>query len=657
MYVNAFRIQAGRATQLNDNDEICFGRNVLNNELKYNFFLRDGKASLERSTESFTGTRLTRLSPPGHASTASPVRKCVGSSGVSESAPPGARTPRRAMLMQQSSARKRLKLNPGGEASSYSSMNLSTPVTASLSPTCLSSRFSSQLRSSPTHPPMSSSYLSCQSPMKSSPTGLPVISSPSASQSPLNFGNLHYSAHVNASLSIPFSSPVRYSQPTQVLTPPRHCNLKPQVQPTSPSSAPIATSTDRDTNDSFDDLASKLDGRLLDGTSTVKTLPPSTPAVPSCSSTDQEVEDLFDEIVASSQDRVFDGTSAVEIPPTVSTPAVPTCSSTDQEVEDLFDEIVASSRDRVLDGASAVETPPTVSTPAVPTHGSTDQEVEDLFDEIAANSRDRRLDGASAVETTPQVPCADTVLSTDEADSSLSKTSPAVTMLPADEAIQDQTQREKHQLLSSIEALKSELAAKNELISKQERKPSTDDAGGVVTSMREEFTCVICQELFISAHTLPCSHSFCEYCIKEWIKTKKECPICRKHTTLGPIHTLALDNAIARVESKLTTEERKEREDLKEKRMAKLCNDSTPSTSDVPSNDPLNDSLDYGSPDGLNSDEEPYDLDPEEPYDLDPEDYGDLDVDYYGGVFVYNGGYGGFGRCYHCGKCCCAAQQ
>lgn len=127
----------------------------------------------------------------------------------------------------------------------------------------------------------------------------------------------------------------------------------------------------------------------------------------------------------------------------------------------------------------------------------------------------------------------------------------------------EEMDKEKHKLLSSIEALRSELAAKDQLLAEKDEKAKVAENvdNSVVSSMQEEFTCVICQELFINAYTLPCAHSFCEWCIKEWMKRKghKDCPICRKKITSDPVHSLALDNAVDKLVEKLNADEQKER--------------------------------------------------------------------------------------------------
>ncbi|CAI9720922.1 E3 ubiquitin-protein ligase RNF8 isoform X2 [Octopus vulgaris] len=42
-----------------------------------------------------------------------------------------------------------------------------------------------------------------------------------------------------------------------------------------------------------------------------------------------------------------------------------------------------------------------------------------------------------------------------------------------------------------------------------------------------ELQCSICNELFVQATTLSCSHTFCFYCIHMWMNKKNDCPVCR----------------------------------------------------------------------------------------------------------------------------------
>ena len=66
-------------------------------------------------------------------------------------------------------------------------------------------------------------------------------------------------------------------------------------------------------------------------------------------------------------------------------------------------------------------------------------------------------------------------------------------------------------------------------------------------SIQKEFTCAICHELFVRAHTLSCSHSYCERCIVSWMKRHQDCPTCRKPIEGKPIHSIALDNAVGKL--------------------------------------------------------------------------------------------------------------
>ena len=256
----------------------------------------------------------------------------------------------------------------------------------------------------------------------------------------------------------------------------------------------------------------------------------------------------------------------------IATPSAALNASTEEEVNDLFDDIISRSDEKMLtdnrssslikesmpkkrlDFGSDLKPSPLLS------NKCTDKEVDDLFDDIISKTNIKLLDEAIFGE------------------SSSSKTSSSLLDKPTMDgatiqvmAAQDQMEGEKHELLSSIEALKSELAAKNELIAKKDEK--TEDES-IVSSMQEEFTCTICQELFIRSYTLPCAHSFCECCIKEWMKTKrqKDCPICRKQITSEPVHSLVLDNVISKMEAKLSKSEKEERERTKEQHKKFLGN-------------------------------------------------------------------------------------
>lgn len=225
-----------------------------------------------------------------------------------------------------------------------------------------------------------------------------------------------------------------------------------------------------------------------------------------------------------------------------------------------------------------------------------------------------------------------------------------------------QQDKEKEELLLRIAALKEQLEMKER--SKVTSTESGDNGeskphdNSVITSMEEEFTCCICQELFVRAHTLSCAHSFCEVCIKEWMKTKKECPICRKAFSSSPVHSLALDNAISKIVDKLGPESKATREALVASRAEALCPSTTSggttlvaaggtTTMAAPSHSRRQSLRSRGSRDfpidielhvGVDDDEEDDDSDDS---DDDSDDYED------GHPGAY---YGGYGRCYNCGR-------
>lgn len=257
--------------------------------------------------------------------------------------------------------------------------------------------------------------------------------------------------------------------------------------------------------------------------------------------------------------------------------------------------------------------------PAISVASTKSVEVDDLFDDLVSTSGERLLDEA--------------IFSDGTAHSDMNRPTAAQGRMDGATmqvlAAQEKMEEEKHKLLCSIQALKNELAAKNEKIQEfQDDKKNVEE--GIVSSMTEEFTCVICQELFISAHTLPCSHSFCKLCIMEWMKTNRVCPICRKQVISGPVHSLVLDNAISKIEEKLSGNEREEREKTKKDRECKKSAASNTVTG--------TDVIVIGSSPASMSGEETSDYDSESDSDSSP-------------YFTAHSGYGGYGRCFHCGKC------
>ncbi|XP_022181826.1 uncharacterized RING finger protein C2A9.04c-like [Myzus persicae] len=65
----------------------------------------------------------------------------------------------------------------------------------------------------------------------------------------------------------------------------------------------------------------------------------------------------------------------------------------------------------------------------------------------------------------------------------------------------------------------------------------------IIKVMNSDLQCPICNEWLFKATSANCNHTFCETCIKKWLKINKTCPVCRtpiQHTTTS----IAVDNFI-----------------------------------------------------------------------------------------------------------------
>ncbi|XP_025196325.1 postreplication repair E3 ubiquitin-protein ligase RAD18-like [Melanaphis sacchari] len=65
----------------------------------------------------------------------------------------------------------------------------------------------------------------------------------------------------------------------------------------------------------------------------------------------------------------------------------------------------------------------------------------------------------------------------------------------------------------------------------------------IIKTMDSDLQCPICNEWLFKATSANCNHTFCETCIKKWLKINKSCPVCR--TTIEFTSTsIAVDNFI-----------------------------------------------------------------------------------------------------------------
>lgn len=127
------------------------------------------------------------------------------------------------------------------------------------------------------------------------------------------------------------------------------------------------------------------------------------------------------------------------------------------------------------------------------------------------------------------------------------------------EANQKELEKCLQELRNEINEKDNQLKAQKEITKKVEIDAKQD----IIKNMEEEFNCVICSELFVEATTLPCAHTFCDQCLKSWLKKKKECPFCRRKVKGKAVRSYVLDSIVEKmVESSYSAEERKIRDEL-----------------------------------------------------------------------------------------------
>nr|XP_060610053.1 E3 ubiquitin-protein ligase RNF8 isoform X2 [Anolis sagrei ordinatus] len=119
------------------------------------------------------------------------------------------------------------------------------------------------------------------------------------------------------------------------------------------------------------------------------------------------------------------------------------------------------------------------------------------------------------------------------------------------------------------ERLKEQLVQVLTQEEKEKAKAQKEEALNQMNDVLEnELQCTICSEHFIEAVTLNCAHSFCSFCIDQWMKLRLECPICRR-VIISKTRSLVLDNCIDRMVEKLDEETKQHRLSLIQERKEK----------------------------------------------------------------------------------------
>lgn len=126
----------------------------------------------------------------------------------------------------------------------------------------------------------------------------------------------------------------------------------------------------------------------------------------------------------------------------------------------------------------------------------------------------------------------------------------------------NELQQRVQQMEQERTSLQEQMEMMEFAVTAEAKKAVVDTVEEVVDS---ELQCPICNELFIQAILLNCSHTFCQYCINCWKKTKRDCPSCR-----APLRTetrnLAIDSFIDKILLTLSQDTRNNRQQMVKER-------------------------------------------------------------------------------------------
>jgi len=135
----------------------------------------------------------------------------------------------------------------------------------------------------------------------------------------------------------------------------------------------------------------------------------------------------------------------------------------------------------------------------------------------------------------------------------IDKENELIAQLKAQEGVIEQyksVEENQKELENCLLELRKEIQDKESQLRDQKevtKKVESEAKQNVIQTMEDEFTCIICQELFIEATTLPCAHTFCELCLKLWMRKKKNCPVCRRHIKGRAVRSVVLDSAVEKM--------------------------------------------------------------------------------------------------------------
>ncbi len=83
-----------------------------------------------------------------------------------------------------------------------------------------------------------------------------------------------------------------------------------------------------------------------------------------------------------------------------------------------------------------------------------------------------------------------------------------------------------------------------------DESPAPESNANYAEIIKGHLNCPICVQLVVDCVSLPCSHVTCNYCIRQWFVTKRQCPVCRKACSQNGLHRVeAIDRMVEEIAS------------------------------------------------------------------------------------------------------------
>ena len=134
--------------------------------------------------------------------------------------------------------------------------------------------------------------------------------------------------------------------------------------------------------------------------------------------------------------------------------------------------------------------------------------------------------------------------------------------------LSSQLEEKQEELTTKLKAQRDHLESILQTKVDEQIKLQEEAERNLVIALEEEFSCIICHELFIRATTLACGHTFCKHCLMVWLRKEKNCPICRKSVsgTETAVRSVVLDSTVSTVVQKLGRDLENRRKQIEEER-------------------------------------------------------------------------------------------